>query len=251
MGKIGAAFGWLKGVILAHPLLAIAGLVAVVTWQVIEHWEQVKAWFEKWIPPNVWEDLTVWCEETIASIKGLWTDFKTWITDLFAKFNPFNWELPSWLGGGTVGTNTQQAKNAQAALGGWTPPEIPAHATGGILTTPHIGLVAEAGPEAVIPLTDKQRGIPLLMRAAEMLGIAQNSESYSVRNANTYLTPRPSPLTPNPSSLTPNPSSLTPINITVNVQGGNEDMDLAGRIAQAVRDALNDIMSLEERVSYA
>ena len=49
-------------------------------------------------------------------------------------------------------------------------PVIP-HAEGGIFSTPHIGLVAEAGREAVIPLEDKSRGIPLLMAAAnEMLG---------------------------------------------------------------------------------
>ncbi len=33
-----------------------------------------------------------------------------------------------------------------------------AHATGGILTRPHLGLVAEAGPEAIIPLSARMRG---------------------------------------------------------------------------------------------
>ena len=32
------------------------------------------------------------------------------------------------------------------------PPEVKPHALGGIFTTPHIGLIAERGPEAIIPL---------------------------------------------------------------------------------------------------
>ena len=45
------------------------------------------------------------------------------------------------------------------------------HAMGGIFSTPHIGLIAEAGREAVIPLEDNSRGIPLLMAAAnEIMG---------------------------------------------------------------------------------
>ncbi len=40
------------------------------------------------------------------------------------------------------------------------------HAARGIFSQPHIGLIAEAGREAVIPLDDKARGIPLLIAAA-------------------------------------------------------------------------------------
>ncbi|MBR0279567.1 MAG: phage tail tape measure protein, partial [Synergistaceae bacterium] len=42
---------------------------------------------------------------------------------------------------------------------------IQPHATGGIFSQPHLGLVAEAGREAVIPLEDKSRGLPLWMAA--------------------------------------------------------------------------------------
>lgn len=52
----------------------------------------------------------------------------------------------------------------------YMPPSI-AHASGGILTSPHIGLVAEAGPEAIIPLSKPQLGVPLLERAASILGM--------------------------------------------------------------------------------
>ncbi len=43
--------------------------------------------------------------------------------------------------------------------------------TGGILTQPIFAQVAESGPEAIIPLTDPSRGVPLLTKAAGMLGM--------------------------------------------------------------------------------
>ena len=46
------------------------------------------------------------------------------------------------------------------------------HALGGIFSQPHLGLIAEAGREAVIPLEDRSRGLPLLMAAArEITGV--------------------------------------------------------------------------------
>lgn len=54
-------------------------------------------------------------------------------------------------------------------------PKMPnrAYAEGGILTKPHIGLVAEDGAEAIIPLSDKRRnrGISLWEKAGKLLGI--------------------------------------------------------------------------------
>lgn len=49
------------------------------------------------------------------------------------------------------------------------------HARGGILTKPHLGLVAEDGPEAIIPLgADKrERGIELLRAAGRSLGVRE------------------------------------------------------------------------------
>lgn len=45
------------------------------------------------------------------------------------------------------------------------------HATGGIYTTPHIGLVAEAGPEAIIPLNNTENAYNLWWQAGELLGM--------------------------------------------------------------------------------
>ena len=52
--------------------------------------------------------------------------------------------------------------------------KIPAYAAGGIITQPHIGLVGEAGREAIVPLEDRNSGIPLLMSAISELGVSNN-----------------------------------------------------------------------------
>ncbi|MEK5238042.1 hypothetical protein NST99_20320 [Paenibacillus sp. FSL L8-0470] len=48
-----------------------------------------------------------------------------------------------------------------------------AYANGDIITRPHIGLVGEAGPEAIIPLSGgrRKRGVELWERAGQMLGV--------------------------------------------------------------------------------
>ncbi len=53
----------------------------------------------------------------------------------------------------------------------YMPPSIPQHAFGGIFTSPHIGMVAEAGAEAIIPLRNKSRGMPILNQAMNILGV--------------------------------------------------------------------------------
>lgn len=53
-----------------------------------------------------------------------------------------------------------------------------AHAEGGILYQPHLGLVAEDGPEAVIPLSSarRARGIKLWQEAGQMMGLYQQEK---------------------------------------------------------------------------
>lgn len=45
------------------------------------------------------------------------------------------------------------------------------HALGGIFDSPHIGMVAEAGPEAIIPLDGSDNALELWQQAGEMLGM--------------------------------------------------------------------------------
>jgi phage-related minor tail protein len=60
--------------------------------------------------------------------------------------------------------------------GGFGAPPAP-HAAGGIFSTPHLGLVAEAGAEAIVPIDDPARGFPILSMAAGMMGIPTGKRS--------------------------------------------------------------------------
>lgn len=46
------------------------------------------------------------------------------------------------------------------------------HAVGGMFTTPHLGLVAEAGPESIIPLNGSSRAISLWEKTGRLLGMS-------------------------------------------------------------------------------
>ena len=274
VGKISGAFGWLKGIILAHPLLAIGALAGVVTYEVIQHWETVKSWFQSWIPPNVWESLSAWCEEMIAKVKTKWQEFTDWLSSL----NPFK--------GWSAAADKQIKVNQNAMQMAFGAPGFEVHAEGGIMTRPHLGMVAEAGPEAIVPLRDKSRGIEVLTQAAGLLGlnvfnqkdtaspvitnyagsnsltrsiasygdvnkltrsIASYGDSGSIADysevissVNNYVTPARAQ------------ESSPTLNLTVNIEGNTQDeSNLASRIADAVRQAWSEMLSLEERVSYA
>lgn len=47
---------------------------------------------------------------------------------------------------------------------------VPRYAKGGIINRAHIGMIGEAGPEAIIPLNNKPRSHGLLQRTASMMG---------------------------------------------------------------------------------
>lgn len=49
-------------------------------------------------------------------------------------------------------------------------PSVRKHASGGIMTQPHLGMVAEAGPEAIIPLNGSQNAVSLWEQTGQLLG---------------------------------------------------------------------------------
>ena len=63
-----------------------------------------------------------------------------------------------------------------------------AHAEGGIFASPHMGLVAEDGPEAIIPLSSgrRDRGIELWEQAGDQLGVSAYADGGTVGAASAY-----------------------------------------------------------------
>ncbi|RDY70325.1 phage tail tape measure protein [Halobacillus trueperi] len=86
---------------------------------------------------------------------------------------------------GAVTSAFNQAKSTASSLGSsisrgasWVMNKITPHAEGGILSSPHVGLVAEDGPESIIPLSSKRRdrALGLWQQTGQALGVKPYAE---------------------------------------------------------------------------
>ena len=104
-----------------------------------EVWSGVKKLFTEAIPnlaANIWN-----------SISGWFSSIGDWFGDVWAKVK------------GAFGAGYSDATGK--------------HAWGGIMNSPHVGMVAEQGPEAIIPLSPSKnaRALDLWMKAGQYLGV--------------------------------------------------------------------------------
>ena len=200
-----------------HTALGVLGLIAFACYEIYQHWEDITAAAQR-------------AGEAISSID----------TNKFSAAK--------------AGTLSRSDSDYGAAVMSSTymPPEIKPHAFGGIMTRPHIGMVAEAGPEAIIPLTDKSRGVPLVMRAAQILGLNTENPASIItqgREMINYVSQSSSGNTDGNSAVGASSMTFTPTyNITVNGEGSRS---IGENIRAVIEDTMNEIMSRMERVSYA
>lgn len=87
--------------------------------------------------------------------------------------------------------NTNWRRDLPYGKSGWGPTGARKYANGGIVTKAHMGIVGEAGPEAIIPLSPARRfrGLNLLSKAASTMGVgitagdSSSAESYIPTNS--------------------------------------------------------------------
>lgn len=125
-------------------------------------WAGVSTWFED----NVWTPI-----KNGASAAWDWVGDKlngigAWIGDQWHSFT-------DWLGG--LGQKGSEVTGLTTSQGKSTVLE---HAWGGIMTRPHMGIVAEDGAESIIPLSPSKRGrgIDLWERTGQALGVRPYAE---------------------------------------------------------------------------
>lgn len=63
------------------------------------------------------------------------------------------------------------------------------HAEGGIFNTPHIGMLAEAGAEAYVPLDRSRRSVSIWQQAGEALGVLSGNSSQNEDNRSIVYSP--------------------------------------------------------------
>ena len=132
----------------------------------LEKWGNVESWTsEKWDKmKTVWETVKSNISSTLFSKtwwESKWENVKTWASGVLDDITA-RWE--------SIKESFQAGREAGQAAA--------AHAAGGIFSSPHLGMVAEAGPEAIIPLSSKMRdrGIELWKQAGRFLGITPHAE---------------------------------------------------------------------------
>jgi tape measure domain-containing protein len=78
------------------------------------------------------------------------------------------------------------------------------HAAGGIFSSPHLGVVAEAGPEAIIPLSERMRSrsLELWQRVGQYFGIDMPAQVVPHSDGGIFGSLRPGP-TIDPEAVTP------------------------------------------------
>ena len=124
--------------------LAIGAIIAAVVF-LVTHWKE--SWKAiKDVAGAVWDFMKGIGSGIADLFRGVVNEVKNLmnqgISAINAIINALNsllsFKLPDWLGGGTVGV---------------TIPSIPEFAQGGIVNSPTLAMIGEAGPEAVIPLS--------------------------------------------------------------------------------------------------
>ncbi|WP_029688717.1 tape measure domain-containing protein [Thermoanaerobacter sp. A7A] len=173
------------------------GAQAAGQW-VSERWSEAKAWVsETWGTVSTWFDETVWQPVKSAALTaGAWlgdqfTAAKNAISEAWSGvsdwFSNNVWEpikngatkAWEWVGeklggiGEWIGDLGQKGSKETGLTTSKGKGSILEHAYGGIMTKPHMGIVAEDGAESLIPLSPskRQRGLDLWQRTGELLGV--------------------------------------------------------------------------------
>jgi tape measure domain-containing protein len=110
---------------------------------------------------DLWNSITGFFTETLPTIaSSIWGSIKGFFTDTIPNFFKDVW-------GSITGFFSAGYSDAKSGAG-YQP-----HAHGGIFAQPHMGLVAEAGAESIIPLSPSRRtrGIDLWRETGELLGV--------------------------------------------------------------------------------
>lgn len=192
-----------------------------------EAWSGVSDWFST----NVWEPI-----KTGASNAWEWVGEKLggigeWIGDKWQSFK-------SWLGGlgekGSKETGLKTSKGKGSVL---------EHAYGGIMTKPHMGIVAEDGAEGIIPLSPskRSRGIDLWQRTGELLGV-QAYEDGGIVGEEPESVPMGAPTGRNGNSITIKVEVKAEPKFTIEGDGNTTDENKVLAVLKAyIREMTDDI----------
>ena len=168
---------WFSGLSRTDIFFPVVGLASGALSLIENIWGPLPEWFSNISLPNIFAGMSEWCVSAIDSVKGLWNDFCNWLSSL----NPF----ASWSAPAPNPAEVESGKKALAAKNGGSLNYGPSYATmkyakGGIVSKPVIGLVGEAGREAIIPLEKQSIGTALWIQAGQELGLINQDKAQNI-----------------------------------------------------------------------
>ena len=196
-------------------------------------WDAVAGWFDA----TVWQPISSAVDSVRSAITDAFQSAYNTVTELFGGIadwfdknviSPVKEKFDALRRKGAAITGLQGSGGSEAA-----------HAAGGIFFAPHRGLVAENGPEAVIPLGDRNRGLDLLERTATMMGVdfGDGIDDAISGGDDGNIVPVNTSLTAGSGSQSVS-IDMGGISIPITVSGGSGD---AQAVVQAIRENLEDI----------
>lgn len=196
-------------------------------------WDAVAGWFDA----TVWQPISSAVDSVRSAITDAFQSAYNSVTELFGGIadwfdknviSPVKEKFDALRRKGAEITGLQGSGGSEAA-----------HAAGGIFFAPHRGLVAENGPEAVIPLGDRNRGLDLLERTATMMGVdfGDGIDEAISGGDDGNIVPVNTSLTTGSGSQSVS-IDMGGISIPITISGGSGD---AQAVVQAIRENLEDI----------
>lgn len=196
-------------------------------------WDAVAGWFDA----TVWQPISSAVDSVRSAITDAFQSAYNTVTELFGGIadwfdknviSPVKEKFDALRRKGSEITGLQGSGGSEAA-----------HAAGGIFFAPHRGLVAENGPEAVIPLGDRNRGLDLLERTATMMGVdfGDGIDDAISGGDDGNIVPVNTSLTAGSGSQSVS-IDMGGISIPITISGGSGD---AQAVVQAIRENLEDI----------
>ncbi len=215
----------------------ITSIVTNVWNSIVSIWGAIAGWVNSTVVQPIigffsglWGSITSGVQSAVSTITGAFTGAVNTIKGAWNGIVSFFQNIWSSVSGivGKIIDKGKQALGVKNSVG-------TKHATGGLITARHRGVVAEKGPEMIIPMVNSQRkrGLELWQQAGEMLGATQSP---------TYTPASTVPATTNTST-----TNFAPVvNLTVN----GADMDsrtLARTIKQKVQEGIQEALESMQR----
>lgn len=190
-----------------------------------------------WFMGSVWGPISSAVSSVESAIVGAFQAAYSAVTGIFSG-------LASWFESNVIGPVKAKFAAIRDLGSSITGLAGSRHAAGGIFNVPHQALVAEDGPEAIIPLNDHNRGLDILQKAASMMGVDFGNEAdFTDSGDGGAIMPVPA-AAPAVSAIS---ASASPVSVSVSLGGVSIPITVSGAsvapqdVAAAIRGQLEDI----------